>query len=121
MTVSIHFESERLAVFHASGVLKREELDEAKHALHAHMLEHGTMKVLILIGRDFGNLEAFAQWDDMDIDHHIQHHVERMAIVGDLRWRDSALLFFISAVSRFPIEYFNATQETFARAWLEAE
>ena len=120
MTVSIYFESPNLAVFHGSGVLKREEVDHAKHVLHDHMVQHGPMRVLILIDPDFHNLEAFVQWDDIDLDRDIQKNVLRMVIVGNLRWRDSALLFFISAVSKFPIEYFSADHEDLARAWLDA-
>ena len=120
MTVSIYFESPNLAVFHGSGVLKREEVDEAKHVLHEHMMQHGPMRVMIQIDPDFQNLEAFVQWDDIELDKDIQKHVIRMAIVGNLRWRDSAMLFFISAVSKFPMEFFSADHEVLARAWLES-
>jgi len=119
MTVSIYFESNDLAVFHGSGVLTREEVDQAKHVLHEHMVHHGQMRVLIVIASDFQNLQAFVQWDDIELDKDIQKNVSRMAIVGDLRWRDSALLFFMSAVSSFPMEFFSADHEVLARAWLD--
>ena len=41
-----------------------------------------------------------------------------MAIVSDLRWRDSALLFFLNSMVPFQMEYFKSDQEEFARAWL---
>ncbi|MEY4979345.1 MAG: hypothetical protein RLZZ352_1615 [Pseudomonadota bacterium] len=120
MTVSLYFESPQLAVFHGSGVLKREEVDEVKHALHEYVMKHGPVRVMIQIDPDFQNLEAFVQWDDIELDKDIQKHVIRMAIVGNLRWRDSALLFFMSAVSSFPMEFFSADHEVLARAWLES-
>ena len=38
--------------------------------------------------------------------------------VGDLRWRDSALLFLFNTMVPFQIEYFPVAQEEFAKAWL---
>jgi hypothetical protein len=50
----------------------------------------------------------------------IQQQVIRLAIVGDLRWRDKAVLFFLNAVGRFQIDYFKPEHEPLARAWLLA-
>ena len=50
----------------------------------------------------------------------IQPNIIRKALVGDMRWRDKAMLFFITAVASFQIEYFRPEQEDFARAWLNA-
>jgi hypothetical protein len=52
------------------------------------------------------------------VDAYLQQNVRRLALVGDLRWRDTVLLFFLSAVAKFQIEYFKPEQEDFARAWL---
>ncbi len=118
MTVNIRFEEPALVVLNASGVLMRAEVDAAKRQVHDHMQAHGKQHVLAVIEEGFENLQAFVSWDDIDVDRYIQQHVIRMAIVGDLRWRDTALLFFLNGVSRFQIEYFKAGQEEFARAWL---
>jgi hypothetical protein len=118
MTIRLHLETPDLAVVSARGVLLRAEVDAIKRELHDHMQVHGKVHVLIRIEEDFSQLEAFVSWDDIDVDHDIQQHVVRMAVVGDLRWRDSAMLFFITAVSPFQIEYFKAGHEELARAWL---
>ena len=94
MTVNIRFEEPALVVLHASGVLMRAEVDAAKRQVHDHMQAHGKQHVLAVIEEGFENLQAFVSWDDIDVDRYIQQHVVRMAIVGDLRWRDTALLFF---------------------------
>ncbi len=120
MAISVTFEEGNLAVIRSSGVLTRPEVDQAKRQVYGHIVAHGKVLVLILIDEGFINLEAFAQWDDIEVDAVIQPNIIRMALVGDMRWRDKAMLFFITAVASFQIEYFKPEQEDFARAWLNA-
>lgn len=118
MAISVTFENPQLAVIRTLGTLLRAEVDATKHQVHDHMQAHGKQHVLVLIEDGFTNLEAFVSWDDIEVDHFIQQNIVRLAVVGDLRWRDSAMLFFMNAVSKFQIEFFKAGQEEFARAWL---
>ncbi|MBC7609193.1 MAG: STAS/SEC14 domain-containing protein [Polaromonas sp.] len=118
MTISVSFEEKNLVVMRGSDELKRLEADQAKRQICSHILENGKIFVLVFIEPGFTNLEAFASWDDIEEDTVIQKNVIRLAVVGDLRWRDTALLFFITAVASFQIEYFKADQEDFARSWL---
>lgn len=118
MALKLEFEEGNLVHLRASEVLTRAESDEVKRQIVAFIKRHGNIKVLILIEKGFTNLEEFANWDDDHDDEFIQRHVSRMAVVGDLRWRDSALLFFLHGLLPFSIEYFKAGQEDLARAWL---
>ena len=118
MPVFISFEDPHLAVIRASGVLLRTEADAAKRVIHDHMQQNGSVGALILIEESFSNWEAFVSWEDIEVDAYLQQNVRRLALVGDLRWRDTVLLFFLSAVAKFQIEYFKPEQEDFARAWL---
>jgi hypothetical protein len=120
MTLHIAHETPNLVVIRSSGVLVRDEVDAAKRQVFAHMMEHGRQHVLIRIEADFASLQAFARWDDIAEDRFIQQHVIRLALVGDLRWRDNALLFLLSGLVPFQMEYFPAGQEAFARTWLLA-
>lgn len=120
MTVDVTFERDDLTVVRARGELRRDEVDRAKHQVHDHMQVHGRQHVLILIEPGFTNLQAFVSWDDIEVDRYIQPRVIRMALVGDLRWREAALMFVITAVSPFKIEYFPFEQEVLAREWLLA-
>jgi hypothetical protein len=118
MAIRFVAEENNLAVIRASEVLTRAESDETKRHVVAMIERQGKVNVLIIIEEGFANLEAFANWDDDHHDEFIQRNVKRMAIVGDLKWRDSALLFFLSGLLPFTIEYFKSDQEAFARAWL---
>jgi len=42
-----------------------------------------------------------------------------MAIIGDLKWKDSFEMFVMKGLRPFPIEYFPVEQEELAKAWLE--
>jgi SpoIIAA-like len=120
MSLNLVLEAPDLAVIRASETLLRAEVDAMKKRVAAHILANGKVHLLFIIDPGFSNLEAFASWDDIEADKIIQPNVIRVAIVGDLRWRDKALVFFITAVASFQIEYFPAEQEEFARAWLLA-
>jgi hypothetical protein len=41
-----------------------------------------------------------------------------MAIVGDRRWKDLALIFACKGIRPFPIEYFAPSEIEKARVWL---
>ena len=118
MTIKVVFESPDLVIVRTHGVLLRAEVDAAKREVHACMQQNGRLHVLIVIDDGFGDLEAFSTWEDIEEDAFIQRHVIRLAIVGDLRWRDKAVLFFMNAVGRFQIHYFQPEHDFLARAWL---
>ncbi len=118
MTVSVSFEDGNLVVVRGSGEFKRVEMDSAKRQLHDYILAHGRIYLLILIEEGFSHFEALVSWEDIDEDAVIQPNVARLALVGDWRWRDQALLFVMTAVASFQVEYFKPEQEDFARAWL---
>lgn len=116
--LSLDFETQQLIVIRSAGVLTRAEVDEAKRAVYQQMLHHGKQHVLIVIDEGFINLEPGATWEDIEEDAYIQRHIIRLAVVGDLRWRDRAVLFFLNAVGGFPLDYFKPEHEPLARAWL---
>lgn len=118
MALTVDFEDNNLIVVHVSGVLVRMEADVIKKQIVSHIKRHGKACVLIIIDEGFVNIATFVNWDDDEDDEFIQQHVIRLALVGDLKWRDSALLFLLNGFVPFSIEYFKAGQEAFARAWL---
>lgn len=119
MALTIEFEENSLFVIRSSGVLERSDVDGIKKQVVNFIKRHGRATGLIIIEDGFQSLSAFASWDDDEDDEFIQKHIDRLAIVGDLRWRDNALMFFLNGFVPFSIEYFKAGQETFAKAWLK--
>ena len=99
-----------------SAAMQRVDVDAAKRAVHDLMQIQGKLPVMIELEPGFSGLQAFASWDDIDVDRYIKEHIVRLAVVGDLRWRDNALLFLFNSVVPFQIEYFPANQKEFALA-----
>ena len=118
MPISIDFEAENLIVLRSSGLLMRQEVDSIKRQVCSRMRSHGKQFVMIFIDSSFADLEAFATWEDIEEDAFIQQNIVRLAVIGDLRWRDRALLFFINAIGCFQVDYFKTEHEPLARAWL---
>lgn len=118
MTVKLEFAENNLVISHTSGVLTRDEFNEAKKEVVAFIEKQGKINILIILEESFSNLQAFVSWDDDHHDEFIQHNTHRIAIVGNLKWYEDALLFLFSSLSAFSIEYFKVGQEKLAMAWL---
>ena len=59
-------------------------------------------------------------WNDMSF--YVKHgdSIERIAIVGDERWRGEALMFAAADLRKGPVEFFSQPAVAEARAWLVA-
>lgn len=106
MTVRLSLEDPRLVKVHISDVLLSAEVDATKHQIHDYMLVHGKCHVMFILEPGFSNLQAFVPWEDIDVDKVIKQNIIRLAVVGDLRWRDSALLLFSTAWCPFRLNTF---------------
>jgi hypothetical protein len=70
-------------------------------------------------------LENFVGWkkdpawaDDMDFQASHGNDIARIAIVGDRRWRDDALLYVGKGFRRTDVEFFTPESLDTAKAWL---
>ena len=118
MPISVVVEPSGLIVAKLSGVLAREEVDASKREVFGHLMMRGSAPMLMHVDDGFSGLQNLVQWDDIPEDKFIQQHITRLAFVGDMRWRDTALLFFFHSVVPFQMEYFPQAQYELAVAWL---
>ena len=118
MSITVEFTAPNLLMVRVDGVVLRTETDASKHQAHDLMQQHGKCHVMIELEVGATGLQTMVRWDDIDVDHFIKQHIVRLAVVGDLRWRDSALLFLFNSMVPFQIEYFPAHQKEFGLAWL---
>jgi hypothetical protein len=118
MTIKLEFAENNLVISRNSGVLMQDEFNEAKQEVATFIENHGKINMLVILEEDFSNLQAFASWDDNELDDFIQKNTNRLAIVGNLKWYEDALLFFLHGLVPFTIEYFKSGQEELAIAWL---
>ena len=112
-------EDDGTCVLAIRGLLRKAELDRTQQELLAGLPKDGAGTVRLLV-----RLEAFEGWDNdprwNDLSFYIIHGdaLERIAIVGDERWRGEALMFAAADLRKGPVEYFTPDLEPEARAWL---
>jgi hypothetical protein len=71
-------------------------------------------------------LDAFEGWEPhegwSDLSFYVKHGdaIERIAIVGDERWKDEALMFASADLRKAPVEFFRTERLAGANDWLSA-
>ena len=75
-------------------------------------------RVLVLT-HNFAGWERGGAWNDFSFSDS-DASIERMAIVGDRKWEDLALMFTAKGLRAFPIEFFAPEQVSAAQDWLAA-
>jgi hypothetical protein len=112
--------SERILTVKVSGTLTQPELTNLQKAAAAIFGADGKWRILVLT-ENFQGWERGASWDDFSFQSDHDVHIERMAIVGERRWEELALLFTAKGLRTFSIQYFDPPQVAAARAWLVAD
>jgi len=100
-----------------SGVLSKSDFDRCQDALAAEMTRRGKVRLLFVLS-GFEGWEQTAAWGDLTF--YVKHgdSIERIAIVGDERWRDEARMFASADLRRAPVEFFRSSALADARTWL---
>jgi len=111
--------SGNLLTLSVSGTLTQPELSSMQTAVAAIFGAEGQWRVLVLTD-NFHGWERGGSWDDFSFQSEHDAHIERMALVGERKWEELALLFTAKGLRKFPIQYFTPAQVAEARAWLAA-
>jgi len=72
---------------------------------------------LLLVTENFGGWQRGGDWGDLTFQLEHDAHIQNMAIVGEKKWEDLALVFASKEFRSFPIEYFPPAELANARAW----
>ena len=84
-----------------SGTLTQKELTALQKAVGDIIQKQGATRLLVMV-ENFNGWEAGATWGDFTFQVRHDAHIERMAIVGDPKWKDLALLFTSQGLRPFP-------------------
>lgn len=119
MSASIERENDNTYRLEIRGILKKAELDKAQDVLTAEIgwIPNGKVRLLVVLD-DFQGWDGLSNWSDLTFFARYGDNIERIAIVGEPRWRDHALMFAAADLRRAPVEYFVADAMDAARAWL---
>lgn len=77
----------------------------------------GKVRVLIRL-EGFAGWEPGEQWGDVSFFFRHDKDIERIAVVGDPRWRDQMLMFLFADYRQAEARFFPETDLETARAWL---
>ena len=119
MPISMQHERDNIYRLEVSGVLKKSDLDRSQELLVAEMDRIGSTRLLFIL-KEFKGWETNPNWGDLTF--YVNHgkSIERIAIVGDERWRAESLMFASADLRRAPVEFFPESAVAEARAWLSA-
>lgn len=118
MSAEIVDVSAGLVTTRVRGTLTQAALSEMQKALAEVIRAQGKVRILVL-AENFAGWERGGAWNDFSFQAQYDPSIEKMAIVGDQRWEDLALIFAAKDLRRFPIEYFTPDELDEARAWLD--
>ena len=100
-----------------SGKLTQSELASIQAATARLITPGGRWRILVLT-ENFSGWELGGEWNDFSMQAENDAGIEKMAIVGERRWEELALIFTAKGLRPFPIEFFEPIQLPQARAWL---
>jgi hypothetical protein len=119
MPIAIQHERDNLYRVDVHGTLRKAELEQGQADLVVQMDRIGPVRLMFVLNQ-FEGWDTRDNWSDLSFYATAGQTIERIAIVGDERWRSEALMFAGADLRRAPVEFFTAKAVTDARAWLMA-
>ena len=116
MPATLEHEGDDVYRVKASGTLRKSELDAVQGTV-APALARGKVRLLIVL-EHFDGWERGADWNDVRFYERHGQNVERIAIVGDEKWRADAQVFLLAGLRAAPVRFFTADELEQARGWL---
>ena len=119
MAATLRPESGTTWRLHITGVLRRRDLEAVEQVAADAIRRGGAIRLLVVLD-GFAGWEPGASWRDLEF--YIRHGdgIEKMAIVGDEKWRSEALMFAGADLRKAAVEYFGTSDMARAAAWLAA-
>jgi len=119
MSAEIVDDAEGVLTIKISGKLRQSELAAAQKNAAKILEKRGGSRVLVLAEK-FEGWEKEDDWGDLSGQTQLDAQIDQMAIVGEKRWEDVALLFTGKGIRHVDIEYFSPTELPRARNWLSS-
>jgi hypothetical protein len=107
----------KVLTVHVSGKLKKADYDHFVPDFDRHVAEHGKVRLLLDM-TDFHGWDVGAAWEDFKVGIKHSADIERIAMVGDKKWEE-ALTTFFKPFTKATVRYFDHTDATESRKWLE--
>ncbi len=119
MSMSVQHDQGNVYRLDMRGLLRKDELERCQQTLVSEMGRVGTVRLLFVLD-GFEGWDPRDDWRDMAFYVKYGSSIDRIAIVGDERWRLETLMFAGADLRRAPVEFFPEASLAQARAWLMA-
>ena len=119
MPVEIIDASGKLLQIKIRGMLKKADYDRIIQIARESIAREGKIRALTILD-GFEGWERSGDWGDVSFMMDQGQHIEKMAIVGDEKWKDDALAFTAKGFRATAIEFFPVSSLNKARTWLAA-
>jgi hypothetical protein len=117
MPASIQHESGDLFRIRISGVLRQAEMKDVQAVAAQEIARLGTIKLLFVLDQ-FEGWERSADWGDLAFYAAHDKDIERIAILGDEKWRDHGMAFAGAGIRKAAVQFFSPAESAQARDWL---
>jgi hypothetical protein len=119
MAVEIIDATGKLLQIRIRGMLKKADYDRIIQIAKEAIAREGKIRALAIL-EGFEGWERHEEWGDVSFMMEQGQHIEKMAIVGDEKWRDDALAFTAKGFRPTAIEFFPSSRLNEARAWVSS-
>ena len=119
MPVEIIDASGKLLQIKIRGMLKKADYDRIIQIAKESIAREGKIRALAILD-GFAGWESSGDWGDVSFMMDQGQHIEKMAIVGDEKWKDDALAFTAKGFRPTAVEFFPSSRLNEARTWLAA-
>jgi hypothetical protein len=119
MSMSVQQEQNKVYRLDVRGVLQKHDFQRCQDVLVHEMARVGNIRLLFVLDA-FDGWDQKDDWRDMAFYTKYGSSIDRIAIVGDERWRSETLMFAGADLRRAPVQFFADGLLDQARAWLNA-
>ncbi|HET6489594.1 MAG TPA: STAS/SEC14 domain-containing protein [Syntrophales bacterium] len=117
MAVTYEKESSGLYILRISGVLTDRDRRGMEAAGRAD-IDRGTKIKILILTEQFAGWGREGDWGDIRFMLEYDPFMEKIAVVGDEKWRELFLMYLAAGHRNAAVEYFPMGQEARARSWL---
>jgi len=117
MPASIQHESGNLFRVQISGVLRQAELRDVQAVAVREIARLGMITLLFVL-EQFEGWERDTDWGDLTFYAAHDKDIEKIAIVGEEKWRDHGLAFAGAGIRKAAVRFFAPAENAQARVWL---
>jgi hypothetical protein len=117
MPATIEHDAADIFRIRVTGLLRKTEFDQVRATAAREIESRGSIKLLFLLDR-FEGWERGPGWGDLDFYATHGRNIDRIAIVGDEKWRDESLMFAGAGLRKADVRYFHPSELAQSRNWL---